>query len=344
MSNTENTKPFLVSILGEVCSDIGATLYAEPQYGYAGYVEFRSGKRRFFRGASFDINGQSASSIATDKNYCSHFLSNAGFTVPEEILVFSPAYRAEIKLKNPAVAESLSNMQKAIDFTGKFGFPVFVKPNEGSKGLGVHKVYSIDELFDALLALFPDHPRVLIQRPVSGRDYRVVVLKDEVISAYERVPFGVTGDGVRTLRDLTELRIRSLSSQGKGAKTSIADPRIVQYLHGQQLNFDAVVEAGKFVELLPNANLSSGGHAVDISDELSPALAEVCIAATQAVGLNFAGVDLLCADATAEAAEYTILEVNSAPGLNNFSALGEDQDKKVKYLYRRILDYMENHT
>lgn len=341
MSDAQRTKPYLLTIIEDNCREIGATLYAEPEYGYAGYIQFQSGNRRFFRGTSLDINHQGASAIAKDKDYCAHFLRHEGFSVPESVLVFSPRYRAEMAMKNIDVAKKLTSIDKAIEFVEEFGFPVFVKPNEGSEGRGVGKIYSIDQLFDTLYALFQEYPRVLVQRPVLGNDYRVVVLDGEVLSAYERRPFRVHGDGRRPIRELIQHRIRDLQSQGRGKKVSIDDIRIVRHLQSQQLTLDSVPGHRETVDLLPNANLSMGGEAIDITDAISPALSDVCISVTRALGLAFAGVDILCNNATEESSDYTILEVNSAPGLNNFAFVGQKQDRAVRKLYKKLLYHLD---
>lgn len=340
MPNPKPSKPYLLQILEDLCPEFGASMHVEPKYGYAGYIEFPSGRRRFFRRTSLDINGQGASTITKDKDYCIHFLGEGGYHVPEGVLLFSPRYRADMKLRNPGIAKSLSSIQPALDLINRHEFPVFVKPNEGSGGNGVHLVQSFDELFDALLALFPDHPRVLVQRPVPGRDYRVVVLENEVMCAYERRALSVESDGTHSLGTLIDKRIKALGTQGGGKMVALSDPRIADHLQAQGLEFDQVVEAGRVVNLLPNANLSTGGEAIDITGEISPRIKEICVSATRALGLIFAGVDILCEDATMEDTNYTILEINSAPGLYNFSELGQAQDSKVRMLYGKLMEYL----
>jgi D-alanine-D-alanine ligase-like ATP-grasp enzyme len=219
-----------------------------------------------------------------------------------------------------------------------------VKPNEGSEGKGVQLVGSFDALFDALFALFKENPRVLVQRPVGGRDYRVVVLDDEVISAYERLPLRVTGDGVNTLGSLASSKIEALGAPGRGPKVARSDPRIGQNIAAQGWAFDDVVAVGKVIDLLPNANLSTGGEARDITGVISPGLKKVCRSATRTLGLTFAGVDIRSEDATDEHADYTILEVNAAPGLHNFATLGAAQEENVRMLYAKLMAYLAKNS
>src|ERR1044072_643639 len=186
--------PFLTSLLRDLAAEFGASVYADPS-GYLGYLAFPSGRRFFFKTTAFDINPQAASAIARDKDYCARVLQHFGHPVPEGVLLHAPRYIEQTKLKNEAVAAGLGFAQPAHAFAAAHGFPLFLQPNEGAEGRGVAKVDTAGELFDTLSALFPQHDKVLLQVPLPGRDYRVVVFDGEVMAAYERVPFGVTGDG-----------------------------------------------------------------------------------------------------------------------------------------------------
>ncbi|MDX1486010.1 MAG: ATP-dependent carboxylate-amine ligase, partial [Alphaproteobacteria bacterium] len=287
MPDRKHVKPRLLRIIEELGPEFGARVQAEPKYGHAGYIEFPSGRRRFFRGTNFDINRQAAAAIAKDKDYSIHFLREAGFRVPDGVLLFSERYRDQIALRNPEIAQSLSSLEPALDFVARHGFPVFVKPNEGSGGKGVFMAGSEEELRDALDALFEDNPRVLVQRRVQGRDYRVVILEGEVVCAYERAPLSVTGDGTTPLGGLAAERIAALGTAAGGTKVDPADPRIASHLRAQGLKADDILGAGRIAELLPTANLSAGGRATDISNELRPDIRDICVAATRTLGLTF---------------------------------------------------------
>ena len=101
-------------------------------------------------------------------------------TVPGSKTFFSDAW-------GKAIGSPRRNIDAAYRYAKKLGFPVIVKPNSGSQGKGVALVHTRQELYAAVRAVFRHDRIVIVQRPVRGRDYRIVVLDDEAISAYERI-------------------------------------------------------------------------------------------------------------------------------------------------------------
>jgi D-alanine-D-alanine ligase-like ATP-grasp enzyme len=329
-------KPFLSSLLLELSLEFGAKIFVDSEYGYVGYIEFASGRRSFFRNTTFDINPNAASAIAKDKDYCAVMLRHFGYPVPDGVVLFSPKYRHEMRLKNEAIAAGLGFAEKASIFAEEHGFPLFLKPNDGSEGRGVTKVYTIDELFDALWRLFEDDEMILLQKAVQGRDFRVVVLYGEVVSAYERIAFGAVGDGESDLETLVRREIARLRANSRGAKVRADDPRMAAEMMRQNLSRNSVIAPGRRVTLLPNANLSAGGQSVDLTDRIHPSFKEMAERVTRDLGLNLAGIDVLAPDICAPLAEYCVLEVNSAPGLNNFAGSSADSNARTRALYRRL--------
>jgi D-alanine-D-alanine ligase-like ATP-grasp enzyme len=337
MGDNESLPP-LLRLLEEIAPEYGARIAYEPKYGYAGYIEFPNRKRKFFRGTSFDVNPQGASTIAKDKEYCIFFLRQSGYSVPAGILLFSPKFRAEMFDRNPDVAMTLGCAQDAMDFVREHGFPVYVKPNEGSEGRGVSKVSDYDRLFDAVYELFPENPKVLLQECCAGRDFRVVVLEDEVVSAYERIPLHVVGDGKRTILSLLRDKLRRLREDGGGGRIGPFDRRIETELASRDLSYDAVLGPNLTVQLLANANLSTGGECVERTGEISGYFRDICVSAAKDLGLTLAGVDMITEDISGTNAEYRIIEMNSAPGLNIFARLDKRRAEIIKRLYERVFD------
>ena len=150
MTAETTDKPFLTSLLCDIGAEFGASVHVDPDYGYVGYIEFPSGKRYFFKNTSFDVNPQAASAIAKDKDYCALLLKQFGHPVPDGVLLYAPRYTRQMRLKNEAVASGLGFAERAMAFAGARGFPLFLKPNEGSEGRGVTKVDTTEELFTTL--------------------------------------------------------------------------------------------------------------------------------------------------------------------------------------------------
>lgn len=337
----DETKSYLVQILSELCNEFEAVITLEPDFKRAGYIDFPSGKRVFFKGTSFDINGQGAGLIAKDKEYAARFLAMAGLRVPEGVLCFSPRYIEKMRRKNAAVANKLSAFETAIRYSEASEFPLIVKPNEGSEGDGVRLVSNAEGLCLHIGRLFEEHERVLVQRPCKGEDFRLVVLDGAVISAYRRLPLRIEGDGRSTVAQKMDEVANALRKSGRNPTLVLDRGAVSEFLASRGRSLSDVPENGEVWTLLPNANLSTGGLAEDVTENVCDEFAHIAAQSAKALGLRYAGVDLLCDSLDRFDPEYVVLEVNSAPGLNNFGRSGERQNEKVVGLYRELMAAVE---
>lgn len=329
--------PFLQTLIQQSVARAGGVVIFADQFGYAGCIEFDNGRRSFFRGTSFDINPQGASRIASDKDFAAKFLAKFGYKVPEGMLVFAPEYREKLEKRNSDLADHLPGVAAAHAFAERHGYPLFVKPNEESEGRGVARVYDARQLSEHVTSLFARHERVLVQRPVIGEDFRIVVLDDQVISAYQRVPLRIAGDGRSTIEHLIGRKIAGLRASGRGFKIEVADPRFEREVRQQGFALEQVPPAETVITLLPNANLSTGGDAVDLTETIHPSYGAYCVGVARAMGLVMCGVDLIAPSITAPLSDPTVLEINSAPGLNNFATVGVKAESAVQALYDQLV-------
>ena len=227
---------------------------------------------------------------------------------------------------------------EAYAYARTLGFPVIVKPNNGSQGRGVAKVHTRRELERALAAIFRRENVALVQRPAPGADYRIVTLDDAVVCAYRRTPLGVTGDGVHTVRDLLAAKHAAYAASGRDTTIPLDDFRIPMRLRRLGLTLDSTPAAGEQVALMDNANLSTGGGAEDVSAELHPSYRALATALARELGLRHAGVDILTPDPIeAPVGRYVVLELNPAPGLDHYAQIGPEQAVIVEAMYERIL-------
>lgn len=328
---------FLAQILENLCVEFDANIVFEPEFRRSGYIDFTNGKRVFFKGTSFDINGQGAGLIAKDKEYAARFLALAELAVPVGVLCFSPGYIEKLCRKNPTVAGGLSAYDAALTFSETHSFPLIVKPNEGSEGDGVRLVFDREVLCLHLSRLFSEHERVLVQRPCNGEDFRIVVLDGEVISAYRRTPLSVVGDGTSTVTQKMDEVGDNLKISGRNPALVLDRAAVQEFLATSGRSLSDVPDDGEVWRLLPNANLSMGGAVEDVTEMVCEEFRSIAARAAAALGLRYAGVDLLCAGLDTFDESYVVLEVNSAPGLNNFGRSGERQNEKVVSLYKKLL-------
>jgi len=322
-------------LMRKLAPRIGAKVVVEPEWGVAGQLRFKNGKRSYFRANVIDINPLGSSEISKDKDYANYFLHKAGFPTIEGKTFFREDFRKVLGSKRNAAA--------ALRYGRKLGFPVIAKPNSQSQGRGVTLVHDAKELRRALKAIFKVDRISLVQRFVRGDDYRLVVLDGKVISAYRRVPLSVIGNGYSTIVQLLRKKQREFDRTGRDTKVKFNDARMRQKLRRQSLSSRSVLEKGRRVELLDNANLSTGGDSVDVTDTVHSSLKKLAIDVTKHMGLRFCGVDVLVTgDISKKPKKVTIIEINAAPGLDHYVRSGKAQEKIVETLYLKVLKSMSS--
>lgn len=332
--STPKPGPLLAEIFSEIAPRIGAQILLEPVWKIAGQITFPSGRRRYFRFSSIDLNSLGASEVAKDKDYANYFMRSMGYNTIVGDTFFSPDWGRKIGVDKGVV--------QAKQYANEIGYPVVVKPNSGSQGRHVTVALNDEELEQALEAAFTADRVALVQRLVPGRDYRIVVLDDLVISAYERIPLNVEGDGAHSIGELMDIKQEQFEKDGRDTVLKHDDPRIDQKIARYGLTRASIPQRGERVYLLDNANLSSGGDAVDVTSELHPTIADLAIRLTKDMGLRLCGVDILIPGNPSEPlAEYTIIEVNAAPGLDHYARVGAEQKEIVEAMYLRVLQSMD---
>jgi D-alanine-D-alanine ligase-like ATP-grasp enzyme len=334
MKKKKNAGSLLAQIFQNIAPKIGARIVMEPEWNVAGQIIFKNGRKRYFRASTIDLNPVGSSDVAKDKDFANFFMKQMGYpTVPGKTF-FSTEWAHAI--------HSRRNIDAAYRYAARLGFPVIVKPNSGSQGVGVAKVYGKREFYRAMRFVF-GHDRVaLVQTPVSGKDYRIVVLDGKIISAYERIPLNVVGDGKSTIHQLLAAKQKQFASTGRDTIIWRKDDRIVRSLRRQELFMHSVVPMRKTVFLLDNANLSTGGDAVDVTKTIHPEFKKIAIRLTADMGLRLCGVDLMVnGEISGKPGRYWVLEVNASPGLDHYAKAGKAQEKIVENMYLTVLKAME---
>lgn len=201
------------------------------------------------------------------------------------------------------------------------GFPVVVKPFDGNQGKGVILNLSNEEqVRHAYQEASRYSKAVIVERFISGRDYRVLVVGGKVSAVAERTPPFITGDGLHTIEELVEMENRN-PLRGEDHEKPLTkiklDSTAVRVLHRNGLATHSIPEDGVRVVLRDNGNLSTGGTARECTEEIHPANADIAIRAARALGLDIAGIDMMLDDISTSlyACQGAIIEVNAAPGL-----------------------------
>lgn len=323
-------------MLQKIAPRIGATVLMEPEWKIVGQITFKNGRHTYFRYNTLDLNKVGSSDIAKDKDYANFFMKAMGYpTVPGSKTFFSNEWAKTI-------GSPRRNIDAAYRHARKLGFPVIVKPNSGSQGVGVSLVHNKREFYKAVRIVFKRDRIVLVQQPVYGKDYRFVVLDKKVISAYERIPLNIVGDGKSTIRQLLKIKQEQFIASSRDTQIKTDDPRIAMKLAHQKQDFRSIPIKGQRVYLLDSANLSTGGDSVDVTEKVHPAFRKLAVNLTRDMGLRLCGVDLIIdGDIRQRPGVYWILEINAAPGMDHYAKIGKVQEKIVEELYLEVLKHME---
>ena len=327
-------KPFVTDRIVKLAKEINAKVILEPEYEFVGHITFENGNTTIFRDTAFNINALGSVQIAKDKGYASYFLNEFGFKVPKWQTAFSKKLNENIKIKR--------DENDGYNFAEQIGFPVIVKHNDKSKGEGVFKVHNKDEYFFAANQILNENKVMLIQEFCEGRDFRIVVLDGEVISAYERTALTIIGNGKSTIKQLLQELQTEFETIGRDTVIDFEDLRLTQNLKRIKLTFESVLPNQNELKLLDNANLSSGGSAIDFTETIHEDFKKLAIDVTDKMCLKLCGVDILTSDITQPIKDYNIIEINAAPGLDNYAFIGEKQDKRVDDLYMKILKTLQD--
>jgi len=265
-------------------------------------VQFGWGsKQRRIQAAETDNTGAIAEAIAQDKDLTKMLLDAAGVPVPNGYVV--------------------SDVESAWTIATKIGLPVVVKPRDGNQGKGVAvNIETREQLVAAYAAASDISDDVIVERYIPGHDYRMLVIGNQLIAAARRDPPHVIGDGKHTIRQLVD-QVNLDPLRGDGHATALTKIRFddiaLATLAKQDFTADSVPPNGKRILLRNNANLSTGGSATDVTDEVHPELAARIVTAAKMVGLDIAGVDLVAEmmHKPMEEQQAGIVEINAAPGL-----------------------------
>ena len=241
--------------------------------------------------------------LACDKEGTKTILGDAGVPVPQGTVI-----------------HYLDELQEAIGIVG--GYPIVIKPLDGNHGRGITiEIKSWSEAQSAYdLASEASKTRsVIVERFYRGSDHRVLVIDGKVVAVAQRVPAHVTGDGVSSIEELIAKTNRD-PKRGVGHDNILTkitiDQTALNVLEKQGYNVSTVLPEGEMAYLRATANLSTGGIAIDRTDDIHPENVWIAQRVAKIIGLDIAGIDVVTPDITKPLREVdgVIVEVNAAPG------------------------------
>ncbi|MEY4519781.1 MAG: hypothetical protein RLZZ499_2381, partial [Cyanobacteriota bacterium] len=247
--------------------------------------------------------------LACDKQGTKNILGNAGVPVPRGTVI-----------------EYLDELEQAIADVG--GYPIVIKPLDGNHGRGITiNINGVEEAELAYdLASNASKTRsVIVEQYYQGNDHRVLVIDGKVVAVAERVPAHVTGNGKDTVKQLIDLTNQD-SRRGNGHDNVltkiVVDQTSLAVLKKQGYDLDSVLPAQEVAYLRATANLSTGGVAIDRTDEIHPRNIWLAERVAKIIGLDIAGIDIVTSDISKPLHETkgVVVEVNAAPGFRMHAA------------------------
>ena len=249
--------------------------------------------------AETDSTSAIAESIACDKDLTKTLLAACGVPIPAGRMVDDPA--------------------DAWEAAQDIGLPVVVKPDNGNHGRGVSlELMSREEVEAAFPIADAEGSGVMVERHIRGEEHRLLVINDRLVAAARGESIYIVGDGRATVRELIDSQLNTDPRRGEAEEFPLEtivlerEPGILLLLERQQMTPDSVPADGQQILIQ-----RTGTYATDVTDEVHPDTARTACLAAKIVGLDIAGIDLVCEDVSRPLAEQggAIVEVNAGPSL-----------------------------
>lgn len=264
------------------------------QLGYGKYA-------RRIQATITDATNCIAVDIASDKELTNNILRIHGIPVPE--------------------GRSVEHYRELKEAVKEIGLPVAIKPYNGNQGKGVSlNLTTSKEIRRAFMIAKKFSHRVLVEKFIPGKHYRVAVVGEKVVAVSERIAAHVIGNGKNSIRELIEIENQN-PLRGEGHEKPLTkikiDDVMMLLLNKTCKTLEDIPKEGEIIYLRENDNLSTGGIAIDVTDDIHPDNARLAVDAARAIGLDVAGVDLTVSDISKSVLQEggAIIEVNACPGI-----------------------------
>ncbi|PSO65144.1 MAG: cyanophycin synthetase [Cyanobacteria bacterium QH_8_48_120] len=250
-----------------------------------------------------DRSGMLAVELASDKEGTKQILEDAGVPVPRGVVI-----------------QYLDELEEAIEGVG--GYPIVIKPLDGNHGRGITIDINSWEEAEAAYDAASEASRtrsVIVEGFYRGNDHRILVVDGKFVAVAERIPACVVGDGKSTVAELVEETNRD-PNRGEGHDKVLTKIQIDQVatnvLKRQGYDLDSVPPRDEVAYLRATANLSTGGKAIDRTNDIHPHNIWLVERVAKIVGLDIAGIDAVTPDISKPFREVSgvVIEVNAAPG------------------------------
>lgn len=297
MRDRERFGPSTASIVNEaVARDIPFIRLDKDSLVQLGY-----GKNQVrFRATMTDRTSSIAVDLASNKDETKKMLEAAAIPVAKGMCIF---YESEV--------------DTAID---KIGFPLVFKPLDGNHGKGASiNVKTLEEAKAAFEHAKKYSRKIIVEKFITGHDFRILVINHRFIAAALREPAHVIGDGKLTVQQLIDKENLD-PRRGYGHENVLTEITVDKETHDQlikqNLTLSSLLKKDEYCTLKGTANLSTGGTSTDVTDIVHPHNIFICERISRVIGLDICGIDIMATNLHEPLEENggVVLEVNAAPG------------------------------
>lgn len=270
--------------------------------GYESLVRLGYGKNsRIIQATLTDSTSCISADISSNKQLTKDILNENKIPVPYGKVVYSKI--------------------SAVMAANQIGMPVVIKPFNGNQGKGVQLNLNTEkEIKNAFKEASKYGAGIIVENYVKGNDYRILVVGDQVKAVSQRLPAMVIGDGVHTIKELVTITNQD-PRRGENHEKPLTKIRLdevaLSIIKKNNLQEDSVLSKDEKLILRENANLSTGGTAIDCTDIIHPDNSDIAVRAAIALGIDIAGIDIVMEDISKSIYDTNgvVVEVNTAPGI-----------------------------
>jgi cyanophycin synthetase len=280
------------------------------------YVQLGFGiRQRRIQATIIDSTSALGVEIADDKKRTKELLSRMGIPVPE--------------------GYSVDTLPEALEAAERIGYPVAIKPISGNHGRGITTNISTPaDLETSFLYAKKFSELLVVEKFLPGVDYRILVINGKFTAAARRDPAFIVGDGTSTIRQLID-EINLDPKRGFGHEKTLTRIKIdymtERLLNQKHLTLQSIIPKDEKLNIKTTANLSAGGMAIDVTDEVHPMTKTMSERISQIIGLNVIGIDLITTDHRIPLSDNNggVIEVNAAPGFRMHVNPSEGKPRNV---------------
>lgn len=258
---------------------------------------------------AFPINSATSTYIVNDKSHTINILRNNNFNTAEGDYFF---LTNEFRKFRPDGKEK----EDAINYGRKVNYPLYIKPNNGSRGAFVEKLYNEADLIKYIDTYGSKLQCVRIEKPLKGNEWRLFVVDGEIKFGYKRTSPEMEFDGIHTIEE--HINFKSKEQEQYGYKSlSSKSSYIVNYLKDNHITLEDIPSKGSKMPFSPAQNLSLGGYVSNYSESFSSELNDFTNKIAKIFNLRVFGLDVYSELDSLSPESLSILEINGNPSMES---------------------------